>query len=126
VPGQARPFFEKMFDGQHELKPDALARQPKRLKIVDVKTRCRSRTRRSRFNLSTSRTRNVDGMVIAHVAPESGVGDGSDIAARRSAARPLRSPGRCLAQAGITGSTIVGDTGRYRQAGGHRNRVAAN
>src|SRR6266700_2438040 len=37
LPGQARPFFEKMFAVKHELKPDALAKAPKAAKIVDVK-----------------------------------------------------------------------------------------
>src|SRR6266566_1380831 len=37
IPGQARPFVEKMIQAEHKLAPDALARQPKPAKIVDVK-----------------------------------------------------------------------------------------
>jgi len=37
LPGQARPFVEKMIQAEHKLLPDALARQSKPAKIVDVK-----------------------------------------------------------------------------------------
>src|SRR6185369_17913416 len=37
LPGQARPFVEKMIQAEHKLSPDALAKQAKPAKIVDVK-----------------------------------------------------------------------------------------
>jgi len=90
IPGQARPFVEKMIQAEHKLAPDALARQPKPAKILDVKDTLSLKDETVEINLINIPNPHADGMIIGHVAgPERGVGHGSDLAARP--ARPPRS-----------------------------------
>ena len=89
IPGQARPFFEKMLQAEHKLAPDALARQPKPAKIVDVKDTMSLKDETIEVTLYNIPNPHADGMIIAHVVgPEPGVGHRPDLAAR--AGRPHR------------------------------------
>ena len=67
IPGQARPFFEKMFQAEHKLSPDALARQPKPAKIVDVKDTMSLKDETVEINLYNIPNPHSDGMIIGHV-----------------------------------------------------------
>ena len=67
IPGQARPFVEKMIQAEHKLAPDALARQPKPAKILDVKDTLSLKDETVEINLYNIPNPHVDGMVIGHV-----------------------------------------------------------
>ena len=67
IPGQARPFFEKMLQAEHKLAPDALARQPKPAKIVDVKDTMSLKDDTVEIRLYNIPNPHADGMIIAHV-----------------------------------------------------------
>ena len=67
IPGQARPFFEKMFQAEHKLAPDALARQPKPAKIVDVKDTMSLKDETIEIKLYNIPNPHADGMIIGHV-----------------------------------------------------------
>jgi hypothetical protein len=63
IPGQARPFVEKMIQAEHKLAPDALARQPKPAKILDVKDTLSLKDETVEINLYNIPNPHVDGMV---------------------------------------------------------------
>ena len=67
IPGQARPFVEKMFQAEHKLAPDALAQQPKPAKIVDVKDTMSLKDETVEINLYNIPNPHSDGMIIGHV-----------------------------------------------------------
>ena len=67
IPGQARPFVEKMIQAEHKLSPDALARQPKPAKIVDVKDTMSLKDDTVEINLYNIPNPHADGMIIGHV-----------------------------------------------------------
>ena len=67
IPGQARPFFEKMLQAEHKMKPDSLAKQPKQAKIVDVKDSMTIKDDTIEVRLLNIPNPHVDGMIIAHV-----------------------------------------------------------
>ena len=67
LPGQARPFVEKMIQAEHNLSPDALARQSKPAKIVDVKDTMSLKDDTVEINLYNIPNPHADGMIIGHV-----------------------------------------------------------
>src|SRR5262249_36721491 len=113
MPAQARPFFEKMFQAEHKLSPDALAQQPKPAKIVDVKDACQPKEETRTINLYNTPTPHPDGMLFGHV-PAPNLVWVTDLISPRG---PIgRSPatvavGDALRKAGISGSTIAGGHG---------------
>jgi glyoxylase-like metal-dependent hydrolase (beta-lactamase superfamily II) len=128
VPGQARPFFEKMFQAEHKLSPDALARQPKTAKIADVKDTMSIKDDTVEINLYNIANPHADGMVIAHVVGPNLVWV-TDLISPRG---PIgRSPatvavGDALRKAGITGATIVGGHGGTAKQADIAPALAAN
>ena len=83
LPGQARPFVEKMIQAEHKLSPDALARQSKPAKIVDVKDTMSLKDDTVEINLYNIPNPHADGMIIGHVVGPNLVWvTDSDLAAR--------------------------------------------
>jgi Metallo-beta-lactamase superfamily len=113
LPGQARPFVEKMLQAEHKIAPDALARQPKPVKIVDVKDTASLKDETVEINLYNLTNPHVDGMLIGHVVGPNVVWV-TDLISPRG---PInRSPatvavGDTLRKAGISGATIAGGHG---------------
>jgi glyoxylase-like metal-dependent hydrolase (beta-lactamase superfamily II) len=128
LPGQARPFVEKMLQAKHELKPDALARAPKAAKIVDVKDTLSLKDDTVEINLINIPNPHADGMVIAHVVGPNLVWV-TDLISPRG---PInRSPatvavGEALRKANITGATIVGGHGTTAKQAEIGPALAAN
>jgi glyoxylase-like metal-dependent hydrolase (beta-lactamase superfamily II) len=128
LPGQARPFFEKMFAAKHELKPDALAKAPKAAKIVDVKDTLSLKDDTVEINLYNIPNPHADGMVIAHVVGPNLVWV-TDLISPRG---PInRSPatvavGDALRKASITNATIVGGHGTTAKQAEIAPALAAN
>jgi hypothetical protein len=128
LPGQARPFFEKMFAAKHELKPDALAKAPKAAKIVDVKDTLSLKDDTVEINLINIPNPHADGMVIAHVVGPNLVWV-TDLISPRG---PInRSPatvavGDALRKANITNATIVGGHGTTAKQAEIAPALAAN
>jgi glyoxylase-like metal-dependent hydrolase (beta-lactamase superfamily II) len=128
VPGQARPFFEKMFQAEHKMTPDALARQPKAAKIVDVKDGMALKDDTVTVNLYNIPNPHSDGMIIAHVVGPNIVYV-TDLISPRG---PIgRSPatvavGDALRKAGITGATIAGGHGATAKQAEIEPALAAN
>ena len=113
VPEQARPFFEKMFKAQHKIAPDALAKNPKPPKIVDVKDTMSFKDDTVTINLYNIANPHVDGMIIAHVV-QPNLLYVTDLISPRG---PIgRTPGTiavgdALRKLNITGATIAGGHG---------------
>jgi glyoxylase-like metal-dependent hydrolase (beta-lactamase superfamily II) len=128
LPGQARPFVEKMLLAEHKLSPDALARQPKPAKIVDVKDTLSLKDETVEINLVNVANPHVDGMIIGHVVGPNLVWV-TDLISPRG---PIgRSPatvavGDALRKAGISGSTIVGGHGGTVKQAEIATALAAN
>jgi glyoxylase-like metal-dependent hydrolase (beta-lactamase superfamily II) len=128
MPGQARPFFEKMFQAEHKLSPDALALQPKPAKIVDVKDTMSLKDDTVEIKLYNIPNPHSDGMIIGHVVGPNLVWV-TDLISPRG---PIgRSPatvavGDALRKAGITGSTIVGGHGTTAKQAEITAALAAN
>jgi glyoxylase-like metal-dependent hydrolase (beta-lactamase superfamily II) len=128
LPGQARPFFEKMFQAEHKIAPDVLALQPKPAKIVDVKDTMSLKDDTVEINLYNIPNPHSDGMIIGHV-----VGPNllwvTDLISPRG---PIdRSPatvavGDALRKANISGSTIVGGHGTTAKQADISAALAAN
>ena len=113
VPAQARPFFEKMFMTQHEIRPDALAKNPQPAKIVDVVDMMSLKDDTVTINLYNIANPHVDGMIIAHVV-QSNLLYVTDLISPRG---PIgRTPGTVsvgdvLRKLNITEATIAGGHG---------------
>ena len=128
MPGQARPFFEKMFQAEHKLAPDTLALQPKPAKIVDVKDTMSLKDETVTINLYNIPNPHSDGMIIGHVVGPNVVWVTDLI----SPSGPIgRSPatvavGDALRKAGITGSTIAGGHGTTAKQAEIAAALAAN
>jgi glyoxylase-like metal-dependent hydrolase (beta-lactamase superfamily II) len=128
APGQARPFFEKMFQAEHKLAPDTLALQPKPAKIVDVKDTMSLKDDMVEIKLYNIPNPHSDGMIIGHVVDPNLVWV-TDLISPRG---PIdRSPatvavGDVLRKAGISGSTIVGGHGTTAKQAEIAAALAAN
>jgi glyoxylase-like metal-dependent hydrolase (beta-lactamase superfamily II) len=128
IPGQARPFFEKMFQAEHKLSPDALAQQPKPAKIMDVKDTMSLKDETVEINLYNIPNPHSDGMIIGHVVGPNLVWV-TDLISPRG---PIgRSPatvavGDALRKVSITGSTIVGGHGTTATQADIAAALAAN
>jgi glyoxylase-like metal-dependent hydrolase (beta-lactamase superfamily II) len=128
IPGQARPFVEKMIQAEHKLAPDALARQPKPAKILDVKDTLSLKDETVEINLYNIPNPHVDGMVIGHVVGPNVVWV-TDLISPRG---PIgRSPatvavGDALRKVGITGATIAGGHGTTAKQAEIAAALAAN
>jgi hypothetical protein len=113
VPQQAHAFFDKMFKTQHEISPDALAKNPHAADIVDVKDTMSLKDDTVTVNLYNIVNPHVDGMLIVHV-----VGPNllyvTDLISPRGPI--IRTPGtvavgEALRRLNITGTTIAGGHG---------------
>src|ERR1700704_4777171 len=128
IPGQARPFFEKMFQAEHKLSPDALAQQPKPAKIMDVKDTMSLKDETVEINLYNIPNPHSDGMIIGHVVGPNLVWV-TDLISPRG---PIgRSPatvavGDALRKVSIAGATIVGGHGTTAQQADIAAALAAN
>ena len=128
IPGQTRPFFEKMVQAEHKLQPDALAKQPKPAKIVDVKDAMSLKDETVTINLYNIPNPHSDGMIVAHVVGPN-VLYVTDLISPRG---PIgRSPatvavGDALRKAGITGATIAGGHGTTAKQAEIEPALAAN
>jgi hypothetical protein len=113
IPGQARPFVEKMIQAEHKLAPDALAQQPKPAKIVDVKDTTSLKDETVEIKLINIPNPHADGMVIAHVVGPNLVWVTDLISPRGPIARTAGTAavGEALRKANITNATIVGGHG---------------
>src|SRR5229473_7317936 len=105
LPGQARPFVEKMIQGEHKLAPDALARQPKPAKILDVKDTYSLKDETVEINLHNIPNPHSDGMIIGHVVGPNLVWTTDLISPRGPISRSPATVavGDALRKAGITG-----------------------
>jgi glyoxylase-like metal-dependent hydrolase (beta-lactamase superfamily II) len=128
VPGQARPFFEKMFAAEHKLQPDALAKQPKPAKIVDVKDTLSLKDDTVEIRLYNIPNPHADGMIIAHVVGPNLVWVTDLISPRGQIARTggTAAVGEALRKANITGATIVGGHGTTAKQDDIGAALAAN
>jgi glyoxylase-like metal-dependent hydrolase (beta-lactamase superfamily II) len=128
VPGQARPFFEKMAQAEHKLSPDALAKQPKPAKIVDVKDTMSLKDDTVEIKLINIPNPHVDGMIIAHVVGPNLVWVTDLISPRGPVGRTpaTAAVGEALRKANVTGSTIVGGHGTTAKQADIAAALAAN
>src|SRR6516164_3131584 len=128
MPAQARPFFEKMFQAEHKLSPDALAQQPKPAKIVDVKDTLSLKDETVTINLYNIPNPHSDGMIIGHVVGPNLVWVTDLISPRGPIGRSLATVavGDALRKAGISGSTIVGGHGTTAKQAEITAALAAN
>jgi len=128
MPGQARPFFERMFQAEHKLAPDALAKQPKPARIVDVKDAMSLKDETVEINLYNIPNPHSDGMIIGHVVGPNLVWVTDLISPRGPIARSPATVavGDALRKAGITGSTIVGGHGTTAKQADIAAALAAN
>lgn len=128
IPGQARPFFEKMIAAQNTIKPDALAKQPKQAKIVDVKDTMTLKDDTIEVVLHNIPNPHVDGMIIAHVKGPNLVYVTDLISPRGTVGRTggTAAVGNALRQANITGATIVGGHGTTAKQDDIAAALAAN
>ena len=128
IPGQARPFVEKMVQAEHKVAPDALARQPKPAKIVDVKDTMSLKDDTIEVNAlqhPQPAFRRHDHR--ARGRPQPGVDHGPDLAARPIGRTPNTvAVGDALRKANITGSTIVGGHGTTAKQAEIAAALAAN
>jgi glyoxylase-like metal-dependent hydrolase (beta-lactamase superfamily II) len=128
IPGQARPFIEKMIQAEHKLSPDALARQPKPAKIVDVKDTMSLKDDTVEINLYNIPNPHADGMLIGHVVGPNLVWVTDLISPRGPIARSPNTVavGDALRKTGINGSTIVGGHGTTAKQAEIAAALAAN
>ena len=128
LPIQARPFVEKMIQAEHKLAPDALARQPKPAKIIDVKDTYSLKDETAEINLYNIPNPHSDGMIIGHVVGPN-VLFVTDLVSPRGTIG--RSPatvavGDALRKAGINGATIAGGHGTTAKQADIGAALAAN
>jgi glyoxylase-like metal-dependent hydrolase (beta-lactamase superfamily II) len=128
VLGQARPFFEKMFNTQHKITPDALAKNPKSAKIVDVKDTMSLKDDTVTINLYNIANPHVDGMIIAHVVQPNLLYVTDLISPRGPIGRTpgTVAAGDALRKLNITGATIVGGHGTTATQADIAAALAAN
>jgi glyoxylase-like metal-dependent hydrolase (beta-lactamase superfamily II) len=128
LPGQARPFFEKMFAAEHKLAPDALTQQSKPAKIVDVKDTMSLKDETIEVTLYNIPNPHADGMIIAHVVGPNLVWVTDLISPRGPIGRSPQTVavGDALRKANITGSTIVGGHGTTAKQAEIGPALAAN
>jgi glyoxylase-like metal-dependent hydrolase (beta-lactamase superfamily II) len=128
VPGQARPFFEKMAQAEHKLSPDALAKQPKPAKIVDVKDTMSLKDDTVEIKLINIPNPHVDGMIIGHVVGPNLVWVTDLISPRGQIGRSPATVavGDALRKANIAGATIVGGHGTTAKQADIAAALAAN
>src|SRR6266446_3524982 len=128
IPVQARPFVEKMIQGEHKLAPDALARQPKPAKITDVKDTYSLKDETVEINLHNIPNPHADGMIIGHVVGPNIVWVTDLISPRGTIGRSPATVavGDALRKAGITGSTIAGGHGTTAKQAEIAAALAAN
>jgi glyoxylase-like metal-dependent hydrolase (beta-lactamase superfamily II) len=128
VPGQARPFFEKMLQAEHKLSPDALAKRPTPAKIVDVKDTMSLKDDTVEITLLNIPNPHVDGMIIAHLVGPNLVWVTDLISPRGTIGRSPATVavGDALRKANITGSTIVGGHGSTAKQAEIAAALAAN
>jgi glyoxylase-like metal-dependent hydrolase (beta-lactamase superfamily II) len=128
IPGQARPFVEKMIQAEYKLAPDALAQQPKPAKIVDVKDAMSLKDETIEINLINIPNPHADGMIIAHVVGPNLVWVTDLISPRGPIARSpaTAAVGEALRKANITNATIVGGHGTTAKQADIGPALAAN
>jgi glyoxylase-like metal-dependent hydrolase (beta-lactamase superfamily II) len=128
IPGQARPFVEKMIQAEHKLSPDALAREPKQAKIVDVKDTMSLKDDTVEINLYNIPNPHSDGMIIGHVVGPNLVWVTDLISPRGPIARSPNTVavGDALRKTGITEATIVGGHGTTAKQAEIAPALAAN
>jgi glyoxylase-like metal-dependent hydrolase (beta-lactamase superfamily II) len=128
IPGQARPFFEKMMQVEHKLKPDALAKQPKPAKLVDVKDSMSLKDDTIEVRLLNIPNPHSDGMIIAHVVGPNLVYVTDLISPRGPIGRNPNTVavGDALRKANITDATIVGGHGTTAKQADIGPALAAN
>ena len=128
IPGQARPFVEKMIQAEHKVAPDALARQPKQAKIVDVKDTLSLKDDTIEVTLYNIPNPHADGMIIAHVVGPNLVWTTDLISPRGPVGRTPNTVavGDALRKANITGATIVGGHGTTAKQAEIAAALAAN
>ena len=128
LPAQAKPFFEKMFRAPHTIAPDALAKNPKSVEIVDVKDKFSLKDDTVTINLYNIRNPHVDGMIIAHVVEPNLVYVTDLISPRGPINRTAGTlaVGEVLHQLNITGATIVGGHGTTAKQADIAAALAAN
>ena len=122
VPGQARPFFEKMIAAPHTIRSDALTQHPRSATIVDVKDVMSIKDGTLQINLYNIPNPHVDGMIIGHlVEPNLGVGDGPNLATGTDCPQCRNGCGwRCAAAAQHSERHVCRRPRRNRQAGRYR------
>jgi hypothetical protein len=128
LPGQARPFVEKMIQAEHKLSPDALARQSKPAKIVDVKDTMSLKDDTVEINLYNIPNPHADGMIIGHVVGPNLVWVTDLISPRGPISRSPNTVavGDALRKASIAESTIVGGHGTTAKQAEIEPALAAN
>ena len=128
IPGQARPFVEKMIQAEHKLSPDALAKEPKQAKIVDVKDAMSLKDDTVEINLYNIPNPHADGMIIGHVVGPNLVWVTDLISPRGPIARSPNTVavGDALRKTGITEATIVGGHGTTAKQAEIAPALAAN
>jgi glyoxylase-like metal-dependent hydrolase (beta-lactamase superfamily II) len=128
VPAQARPFFDKMLQAQHVMKPDELAKQPKQASFIEVKETMSLKDETVEINLHNIPNPHSDGMIIAHVAGPNLVYVTDLISPRGTVGRTggTAAVGNALRKANIEGSTIVGGHGTTAKQAEIAAALAAN
>ncbi len=128
VPAQARPFFEKMVKASHMIAPDALAKNPKSVNIVDVKDTFSLKDETMTINLYNIANPHVDGMIIAHVVQPNLIYVTDLISPRGPISRSPATVavGEVIRKLGITGATIVGGHGTTAKQADITAALAAN
>jgi glyoxylase-like metal-dependent hydrolase (beta-lactamase superfamily II) len=128
VPQQAHAFFERMFKTQHEISPDALARNPRPTSVVDVKDAMSLKDDAITVNLYNIANPHVDGMLIAHLV-EPNLLYVTDLISPRG--QITRTPGtaavgEALRKLSISGTTIAGGHGTTAKQADIGPALAAN
>jgi glyoxylase-like metal-dependent hydrolase (beta-lactamase superfamily II) len=128
VPGQARPFFEKMMAAPHTIRPDALAKAGKSATFVDVKDAMIIKDDTVTIDLYNIANPHVDGMIIGHIASPNLVWVTDLISPRGPIARSPATVavGNALRQHNIENATIVGGHGTTARQADIAAALAAN
>jgi glyoxylase-like metal-dependent hydrolase (beta-lactamase superfamily II) len=128
IPAQTRPFFDKMLQAQHVMKPDALARQPKPATIIEVKETMSLKDDTVEINLHNIPNPHSDGMIMGHVVGPNLVWVTDLISPRGPVARSGGSVavGDALRKYNINGATIVAGHGTMAKQADIATALAAN
>ena len=128
VPGQARPFFEKMIAAPHTIRPDALTQHPRSATIVDVKDALSIKDGTLQINLYNIPNPHVDGMIIGHLVEPNLVWVTDLISPRGPIARNAATVavGDALRQHNIQNATFVGGHGGTAKQADIAAALAAN